>query len=76
MHQTSFYPCPSQLYPYVEGYFQDAYRSGILGVNQRSGAFMEMQVQTTSAMHDKLDIPLAYVVYFTSSATQCREIVS
>lgn len=76
MNLTSFYPGPSQLYPQVEGYLQDAYRSGILSMNHRSAAFMEMLARTTAAMHTKLGIPQDYEIYFTSSATECWEIVS
>ncbi|GHB64881.1 aminotransferase class V-fold PLP-dependent enzyme [Persicitalea jodogahamensis] len=76
MNLTSFYPGPSQLYPQVEGYLQDAYRSGILSMNHRSGSFMDMLAKTVADMHVKLDIPTDYEVYFTSSATECWEIVS
>lgn len=76
MNLTNFYPGPSQLYPQVEEYLQDAYRTGILSMNHRSPAFMEMLGDTVAAMHDKLDIPADYEVYFTSSATECWEIVS
>jgi len=76
MNQTNFYPGPSQLYPQVEGYWQDAFRSGILSTNHRSPAFMDLLAQTIVAMHDKLDIPADYEIYLTSSATECWEIVS
>jgi phosphoserine aminotransferase len=72
----TFYPGPSQLYPQVEGYLQDAYQSGILSMNHRSGPFMDMLAQTLAHLHEKLNIPLDYEVYFTSSATECWEIVS
>jgi len=72
----TFYPGPSQLYPQVEGYLQDAYQSGILSMNHRSTAFMNMMAQTLAGLHEKLNIPLDYEVYFTSSATECWEIVS
>ena len=76
MNQTTFYPGPSQPYPQVEGYWQDAFRSGILSMNHRSPAFMDMLERTMATMHDKLDIPADYEIYFTSSATECWEIVS
>lgn len=76
MNLTSFYPGPSQLYPQVEDYLLDAYRSGILSMNHRSVAFMDMLAQTTASMHNKLEIPEDYEIYFTSSATECWEIVS
>ncbi len=72
----SFYPGPSQLYPEVEGYLQDAYRSGILSMNHRSPAFMDMLSGILAAMHEKLAVPTDYEIYFTSSATECWEIVS
>ena len=72
----SFYPGPSQLYPQVEGYLQEAYQSGILSMNHRSTAFMHMLEQTIFDLHAKLNIPPDYEVYFTSSATECWEIIS
>lgn len=72
----SFYPGPSKLYPQVEGYLQDAYHSGILSMNHRSAAFMHMLEQTIFDLHAKLNIPPDYEVYFTSSATECWEIIS
>lgn len=72
----NFYPGPSKLYPSVEGYLLDAYRSGILSMNHRSGAFMEMLSETIGAFKEKLAIPTDYEVYFTSSATECWEIIT
>lgn len=72
----SFYPGPSKLYPQVEGYLRDAYQSGILSMNHRSTAFMHMLEQTIFDLHAKLNIPPDYEVYFTSSATECWEIIS
>ncbi len=76
MMNVNFYPGPSQLYPQIGDYLQDAYRSGILSMNHRSAAFMDMLSATVAAMHDKLAIPVDYEIYFTSSATECWEIVS
>lgn len=72
----TFYPGPSQLYPQVEGYLLDAYQSGILRMNHRSTAFMDMLAHTIAGLYEKLNIPLDYEIYFTSSATECWEIVS
>lgn len=72
----TFYPGPSQLYPQVEGYLQDAFQSGILSMNHRSTAFMGMLAQTIAGLHEKLNIPPDYEIYFTSSATECWEIIS
>jgi phosphoserine aminotransferase len=73
---VSFYPGPSQLYPEVEQYLTDAYRSGILSMNHRSPAFMDLLAQTVAALREKLALPPDYEVYFTSSATECWEIIA
>ena len=73
---TTFYPGPSKVYPQVELYLTDAYRSGILSTNHRSDAFMEMLRDTIGGLKQKLDLPPDYEVYFVSSATECWEIIS
>ncbi len=73
---VSFYPGPSQLYPEVEHYLTDAYRSGILSMNHRSAAFMDLLAQTVAALSEKLALPAEYEIYFTSSATECWEIIA
>jgi phosphoserine aminotransferase len=72
----TFYPGPSKLYPQVEGFLSDAFRSGLLSMNHRSKPFMEMLSQAISLLKEKLDVPDAYQVVFTSSATECWEIVA
>ncbi len=72
----TFYPGPSQLYSQVEGYLQDAYQSGILSMNHRSTAFMDMLGHTLASLYEKLNIPPDYEIYLTTSATECWEIIS
>ncbi|GAB2794164.1 phosphoserine transaminase [Rhabdobacter roseus] len=72
----TFYPGPSKIYPQVEQYLADAYRSGILSMNHRSAAFMTMLEGTLAALREKLAIPASYEVYLTSSATEGWEIVA
>lgn len=72
----TFYPGPSKLYPQIEGYMQDAFRSGILSMNHRSAAFMDLLKNTIELLHQKLNIPEDYSIYFTSSATENWEIVA
>ncbi len=57
-------------------YLQDAMNEGILSQNHRSSAFMEMLKTCISVFKQKQNIPDDYEVYFTSSATECWEIVS
>ncbi len=72
----SFYPGPSKVYPQVEQYLSEAYKSGILSVNHRSDVFMEMLQNTIGSVKRSLEIPDAYEVYFVSSATECWEIIA
>lgn len=72
----SFYPGPSKVYPEVPAYVQDAYAQGMLSANHRSDAFVEISAYTISLLKAKLHIPEDYKVFFTSSATECWEIIS
>ncbi|CAH0995398.1 Phosphoserine aminotransferase [Emticicia aquatica] len=72
----TFYPGPSKVYPKVANYLQDAIKEGILSQNHRSLAFMDMLKNCILAFKQKLNIPEDYQVYFTSSATECWEIIS
>lgn len=73
---TTFYPGPSKIYPEVATYLKDAMNEGILSQNHRSIAFMAMMRDCIETFKQKLNIPEKYTVYFTSSATECWEIVS
>ncbi len=72
----TFYPGPSKIYPQIEGYMQDAFKSDILQMNHRSQAFMDVLKECIEQLKSKLNIPSEYTVYFTSSATECWEIIS
>ncbi len=72
----SFYPGPSKVYPQIATYMQDAYQSGLLSVNHRSGEAMEMVKETYRLLHEKLHIPEDYHVAFMSSATEGWEIIA
>ncbi|RFS13744.1 aminotransferase class V-fold PLP-dependent enzyme [Emticicia sp. C21] len=72
----TFYPGPSKIYPQIGQYLQDAVAEGILSQNHRSQAFMDMLKDCVSLFKQKLNIPADYHVYFTSSATECWEIIA
>ncbi len=76
MNMTSFYPGPSQVHDKVPEYVKEAYRKGILSLNHRSDEFMSLYKKTDSLLKDKLNIPENYGVFFTSSATECWEILA
>lgn len=72
----SFYPGPSRVDEHLPQYMSDAYAQGILSINHRSADFMEMFRRVTSLLKERLEIPASYSVLFTSSATECWEILS
>jgi phosphoserine aminotransferase len=72
----SFYPGPSKVHEQIPKYVKDAYRKGILSVNHRSVEFMKISERTVTLLKEKLDIPKDYKVFFTSSATECWEIIA
>ncbi|WKN43688.1 aminotransferase class V-fold PLP-dependent enzyme [Tunicatimonas pelagia] len=71
----TFYPGPSKVYPEVPDYVRDAYDAGVLSINHRSPEFMEIFQRTTQLVKEKLHIPEDYTVVFSSSATECWEII-
>jgi len=55
---------------------QDAYEQGILSANHRSSVFMNLYRETEQLMREKLHMPDAYRLLFTSSATENWEIIT
>jgi phosphoserine aminotransferase len=72
----SFYPGPSQIYPDIKGFMSQAVDDGILSVNHRSAAFVDMAKTTVHTLKQKLHIPTEYQVYFVTSATESWEIIA
>lgn len=72
----SFYPGPSRVYDQIPDYVKEAHKQGILSMNHRSEEFMALCEKTVTLLKEKLDIPTAYTVFFTSSATECWEIIA
>ena len=73
---VSFYPGPSRVHSQIPEYFQDAYNSGVLSMNHRSPEFMELYRNTVALLHEKLNIPKSYKIFFTTSATENWEILA
>lgn len=76
LEMLNFYPGPSKIYPQTKAWMSEIYDSGILAMNHRSAAFMELWQETEVLLKAKLTIPESYEVYVTSSATECWEIVN
>jgi phosphoserine aminotransferase len=72
----SFYPGPSRVYDEIPAYVKEAHKKGILSMNHRSEEFMALCERTVTLLKEKLDIPPSYTVFFTSSATECWEIIA
>ncbi|HEY0770595.1 MAG TPA: aminotransferase class V-fold PLP-dependent enzyme, partial [Sphingobacteriaceae bacterium] len=66
----------SRVHDAIPHYVKDAYKSGIMSINHRSEDFMQMSRKTISLLKQKLRIPKEYTVFFTTSATECWEIIA
>lgn len=72
----SFYPGPSKVHEEIKSYLQDAYNEGILSINHRSQEFISLNRFTNNLLRKKLSIPADYTIIYTSSATECWEIIA
>lgn len=72
----SFYPGPSRVYKQIPVYVKQAYDEGILSINHRSKEFVELCSATQNILRKRLGIPADYMIFFTSSATECWEIIA
>jgi phosphoserine aminotransferase len=72
----SFYPGPSKIHDEIPRYVQDAYKLGIMSINHRSEEFVTMSKKTISLLKEKLNIPKNYTILYTTSATECWEIIA
>ncbi len=76
MAMISFYPGPSRVHDAIPKYVKDAFNLGIMSINHRSDDFIKMSEQTIRLLKQKLNVPKNYTVFFTSSATECWEIIA
>jgi len=72
----SFYPGPSRVHEEIPHYVKEAYQKGILSINHRSEEFMKISEKTIGLLKNKLDIPRDYTIFYTTSATECWEIIA
>src|SRR5690606_29222256 len=71
----NFFPGPSKIYPEVRSYLTDAYDEGILGAPHRGEQFVQLSRTVVGSLKRRLNIPEDYYIFFTSSATECWEIL-
>ena len=67
---------PSQVYPQVAGFYQEAFAQGFPSESHRGKAFMGIYEQAVSGIRQKLNVPEDYKIFFTCSATECWEMLS
>ena len=72
----SFYPGPSRVHDEIPKYVKDAHKLGIMSINHRSETFVKMSEKTIGLLKKKLNIPKDYTIFYTSSATECWEIIA
>jgi phosphoserine aminotransferase len=72
----SFYPGPSRIHNEIPKYVHDAAKLGIMSINHRSEEFVAMSKKTIGLLKQKLGVPKDYTILYTSSATECWEIIA
>lgn len=72
----SFYPGPSKVWDSLPHYLQDAWQEGIVSVNHRSPEFVAVASEAIRLLHEKMQVPDEYTILFTSSATECWEVIA
>lgn len=72
----SFYPGPSRIHDEIPRYVKEAAKEGILSMNHRSPEFIALAKKTAALFRKKLSVPGNYTILYTSSATECWEIIA
>ncbi|MDX2197147.1 MAG: aminotransferase class V-fold PLP-dependent enzyme [Cytophagales bacterium] len=72
----SFNVGPSKVNPALAQYLQDAFDQNILSISHRSKEFVAISQKVITLLHEKLYIPKDYTILYTSSATECWEIIA
>jgi len=73
MDKVFFTPGPTQLYPEVKTFINQALDDNILSLNHRSKEFIEIFSSTCDSLRRLLNIPSDFHIFFLSSATECMD---
>lgn len=73
MNKIFFTPGPTQLYPEIKNYIDDAISENILSINHRSIDFTEIFKSTAASVRKLLNIPDNFLIFFLGSATECMD---
>ncbi|HRE41205.1 MAG TPA: aminotransferase class V-fold PLP-dependent enzyme [Ignavibacteria bacterium] len=68
-------PGPTELYPFINKYIQQAIDEKILSINHRSNEYIEIQKKLDSNLRALMNIPQTHSIFFVSSATECMDIL-
>ncbi len=71
-----FYPGPAKLHPMVQQWTAEIFAQGLTSCNHRSTEIIACYRKSVEGLQKKLSIPSNYTVVFTSSATECWEILA
>ncbi len=72
-NKVFFGPGPSQLYPGIDTFIQDALKEDVGSISHRSGKFQEISKSTTDNLRQLLNLPDDYYIFFLGSATEAWE---
>lgn len=72
----TFFPGPSKVHPELQTYLNEAFAEGILSISHRSEAFNQLSGKTLRLFRQKLGVPDSYTLLYTTSATECWEIIA
>ncbi len=73
MKKTYFTPGPTELYPEVKKYFDQAIDENVCSINHRSKEFMDIYKFSVESLKELLNIPDDHYVFFLSSASECMD---
>ena len=72
-NKVFFGPGPSQLYPGIGSFIQDALKEDIGSISHRSGKYQEVSKFTTDNLRKLINLPDDYYIFFLGSATEAWE---
>jgi phosphoserine aminotransferase len=66
-------PGPSQPYPGLRGFIEDAWTEDVMAISHRGSTFQSIYQRTDAALREIMDVPTNYSVLFVGSATEAMD---
>lgn len=73
MKSIYFTPGPTELYPEVGHYMQQAIKENVCSINHRSKEFSHIYKHTHDSLKKLFQLPDNYTIFFLNSATECMD---